>query len=571
MLISYALTIILEIAALLLMLLLAWAAWRHRNPPLDENTEKESGPSATNRWLRGLRAAFVLAIVAVIGFHFHWAFLADSNETFIQAKRFDARNRRFSDSALLGWVLDRTGRLENSLIRYRADRGSLTREYPLGESAAHLTGYFDFTFGAGGMEYAFRDRLTESASTYNRLLSPSPVGKDITVSIDAGFQSEVYGLLRSAGKPSAAVVLLLPKNEVLAMVSTPSFDPRQVKDQAVWTRLTDQAKEAQPLSPLVNRALGTLVTGGPAFYYRPGSTFKTFIAAVAVDSGITEEKFTCKAEGFVPPGASRPIRDFGGEVHGAIGLEDAFRHSCNQYFSQLGIRLGRERLSAYARRLGFAVTSDDSSRSSSLWNIGEGYNRNDFNFIFAPPLARMELSSKATGHDIALQSIGEGFDDMTVMDMALLVSAVANEDGALSAPTFEINSERKIISQFVTPQSAERVRELMRGVVERGTARGGFARLQGRITAGGKTGTADRIVPVYDKQGKRVIDRVDSKGVTNYKTAESTDSWFIGFAPADNPRIVYAVVVEDGGEGARTAVPMAVKIIERAAALGYLK
>ncbi|MEW6213305.1 MAG: penicillin-binding transpeptidase domain-containing protein [Acidobacteriota bacterium] len=569
MLISYALTIILEVAALLLMILMAWAAWRHRNPPADENTEKESGPSATNRWLRGLRAAFVLAIVAVIGFHFHWAFLADSNENFIQAKKFDARNRRFSDSALLGWVLDRTGRLENSLIRYRADRGSLTREYPLGEAAAHLTGYFDFAFGAGGMEYAYRDRLTESASAYNRLLSPSPVGKDIKVTIDAGFQSEVYNLLRGAGKPSAAVVLLLPKNEVLAMASTPSFDPRQVRDQTAWTRLTDQAKEAQPLSPLVNRALGTLVTGGAAFYYRPGSTFKTFIAAVAIDSGVTEEKFECKPEGFVPPGASRPIRDYGGEVHGTIGLEDAFRHSCNQYFSQLGIRLGRERLSSYARRLGFAVSSDDASRATSLWNIGEGEGRDDFNFIFAPPLARMHLSPGATAHDIALQAIGEGFDDMTVMDMALLASAVASEDGSLAAPVFDPDSERKVISQFVTPQSAERVREMMRSVVEGGTARGGFAR--SRITAGGKTGTADRIVPVYDRQGKRVVDRVSSEGVVRYKTAESTDSWFIGFAPADNPKIVYAVLVEDGGEGARAAVPLAVKIIERAAALGYLK
>jgi cell division protein FtsI/penicillin-binding protein 2 len=333
--------------------------------------------------------------------------------------------------------------------------------------------------------------------------------------------------------------------------------------------LTEQAKEAQHVSPLVNRALGTLVTGGAAFYYRPGSTFKTFIAAVAVDSGMTEEKFECKSEGFVPPGASRPVRDFGGESHGAIGFEDAFRHSCNQYFSQLGIRLGRERLSAYARRLGFAVTSDDASRAASLWNTSEKDDRDDFNFIFAPPRARMELSTKATAHDIALQAIGEGFDDMTVMDMALLASAVAGEDGSLVAPVFDPDSGRKVISQFITPESARRLREMMRSVVESGTARGGFAR--SRITAGGKTGTADRIVPVYDRQGKRAVDRVDSKGVVHYKTAESTDSWFIGFAPADNPKIAYAVVVENGGEGARAAVPLAVKIIERAAALGYLK
>jgi cell division protein FtsI/penicillin-binding protein 2 len=111
----------------------------------------------------------------------------------------------------------------------------------------------------------------------------------------------------------------------------------------------------------------------------------------------------------------------------------------------------------------------------------------------------------------------------------------------------------------------------MKLVVESGTARGGFARFHGKLTAAGKTGTADRVVAVYDKQGKRVVDHTDEKGVTHYKTAEFTDSWFIGFAPADNPKIAYAVVVENGGQGARAAVPLAAKIIERAASAGYLK
>src|SRR4030095_947299 len=142
------------------------------------------------------------------------------------------------------------------------------------------------------------------------------------------------------------------------MGSNPSFDPTSINDESVWRRLSEQAEDftTQPLSPLVNRALGTLVTGGPAFYYRPGSTFKIFTAAVAVDLGITGENFTCRGEGFTPEGSGRAIRDFGGEVHGTIGLHDAFRVSCNQYFAQLGLKIGKDRLANYAKRLRFAVS-----------------------------------------------------------------------------------------------------------------------------------------------------------------------------------------------------------------------
>jgi cell division protein FtsI/penicillin-binding protein 2 len=123
--------------------------------------------------------------------------------------------------------------------------------------------------------------------------------------------------------------LLLPGNEVLAMASYPSFEPGSIKDESVWRRLSEQAEDytTKPLSPLVNRALGTLVTGGAAFHYRPGSTFKTFVAAAAIDLGITSERFTCRGDGFTPEGSNRPINDFGGEVHGSIGIHDAFRLS----------------------------------------------------------------------------------------------------------------------------------------------------------------------------------------------------------------------------------------------------
>jgi peptidoglycan glycosyltransferase len=110
----------------------------------------------------------------------------------------------------------------------------------------------------------------------------------------------------------------------------------------------------------------------------------------------------------------------------------------------------------------------------------------------------------------------------------------------------------------------------MRGVVESGTAATAFAHLKGKISAGGKTGTADRIVLVYDRQGNPVVDRVDKEGRTHYKYQEYTDSWFIGFAPADDPQIAFAVVVENGGEGSKAAAPISARIVEKAAQAGFL-
>ncbi|MEW6129755.1 MAG: penicillin-binding transpeptidase domain-containing protein [Acidobacteriota bacterium] len=575
MLIPKILTVIFILVALGLVVLLIIAAWKHRNPPIPETDLedlKDLGPVATNRWLYVLRVFFILMLITLLGFHSFWAFRADHQPEFIQAKKYDQRNRRLAESGLKGWVLDRTGNLENALIRYRSDNGVIVREYPLGGAAVHLTGFSDFILGSGGMEHAYRDWLTEPTSVMNQLQSPTPVGKDLKVSVDSSLQREAYNLIQSTNQPAAAVVLLLPNNEVLAMASTPTFDPHIIEDDKAWDKLTSQVEDAQPISPMVNRALGTLVTGGSAFYYRPGSTFKTFIAAVAIDLGITEEKFTCRAEGFTPPGSGREIKDYRGEVHGTIGLRDAFTHSCNQYFSQLGLKIGRERLATYAKKLHFTVSPDDNTRRAfDLWHSEHG-DKDDFNYVFAPPVHKMNLSSKATDYDVALQSIGQGFTDLTVMEMAVLSATVANSDGKYIAPTFETGGQKKEITDFIKPQSAAKLRELMKLVVQSGTAQGAFSSYSGRFTAGGKTGTADRDVLVFDKAtGKPVLDYKDKDGNPHYKFTGYTDSWFIGFAPADNPQIAFAVMVENGGQGAKAAAPIAAKLIEKAQSLGYVR
>ena len=110
----------------------------------------------------------------------------------------------------------------------------------------------------------------------------------------------------------------------------------------------------------------------------------------------------------------------------------------------------------------------------------------------------------------------------------------------------------------------------MRSVVESGTAAGAFASLRGLTSAGGKTGTADRDVYAYDRQGN-LLEYVGEDGRKHPKTINSTDSWFVGFAPADKPQIAFAVMVENGGQGAKAAAPIAAKLVAKAASLDYVK
>src|SRR5262249_29902085 len=154
--------------------------------------------------------------------------------------------------------------------------------------------------------------------------------------------------------------------------------------------------------------------------------------------------------------------------------------------------------------------------------------------------------------------------------MALLASAAANPDGTLIAPTLEVGSQPKSLGQFISAQSAAQLRNLMHLVVQSGTAAGAFSHLKGQISTAGKTGTADQDGSLYDKDGDKVVDCVDKNGVEHYKSARWTDAWFIGFAPAESPQIAFAVLVENGGQGARSAAPIAVKLIEKALALGYV-
>lgn len=551
-------------ALVLLGVLLLAASWRGRAPtaavPDDAPVDASRyGPALTNRWLRGIRTAFLVACAVALGFHAFWVFGAPGSGEYDRIAVRDQRNRRLSEAGLRGWVFDRTGRPERALACYRLDGRKIVRDYPLRDAAANLTGYADFVYGTAGFERGFADLLARPVSTVNTLASPAPVGSDLTTTIDADLQREAYGLL--AGRRGAVVVLSVPGSEVLAMASSPSFDPATpLRDESAWRKLNEASVKAPELSPLTDRALKT--------YYLPGSTFKVLVAIAAIEAGLEGERFTCSGGGFVAPASRRPIEDDTGGAHGTIGLDEALKASCNQYFAQMGLKLGAARLAQVAQRFGIETGPGGGSRDRDLWRHSPAADPVDFVSAFGPPPARVFLppsfDDEFTPYSLAIESFGQGPNQMTMLQLCLLAAGVASPDGRLMKPALEANLEPEMLGQICAPETSARVRQMMRAVVDGGTAAGAFATLRGRIATGGKTGTAQRIVTVYDPKTLEPKTRRTRDGDVEVIRDTSVDALFIGFAPYENPQIAYAVIVEDGGHGGKAAAPVAVGIVRKA-------
>ncbi|MGH9803235.1 MAG: penicillin-binding transpeptidase domain-containing protein, partial [Blastocatellia bacterium] len=443
-------------------------------------------------------------------------------------------------------------------------------DYPLGDAASHIIGFATLVRGEDGLERAVAappppkdekslwQKLTDFSSEPPR----PPVGQDLTLTIDFDLQRAAADQLQNK---RGAVVMLNPQTgEILAMVSTPGFDPDDVNNDPTWTKLqSDVARK-----PMLNRAINE--------YYLPGSTLKTITAAAAIDARMEDKVFICRGEGWTPPGAGRPIHDDQGEApHGSIGLLEAYTHSCNQYFAQLGVEVERQRMGEAASRFGLKVfdTGGESLRAGfapNFWNTENAVLAG----VMSPRYSTFVAGKGVTKFDLGLESIGQGYVQLTVLQMAMVAGAAANNNGNVMKPTMEMERLPVAMSQAMSPQTAAKMRGLMESVVKRGTAAGAFGGLiRGRINAGGKTGTAQRTVPEIDPQTGKPKTYIDRTGKTRTKMSEKhrIDSWFIGFAPVENPQIAWAVMVEEGGYGAKTSAPIAGNLLLKADNLGLLK
>jgi peptidoglycan glycosyltransferase len=394
------------------------------------------------------------------------------------------------------------------------------REYPYGRVLAHAVGYASARYGTSGLERAFDRELSPQAASLDPLsqliaLLSGPRtltlarGADVITTIDLSTQEALYGAL--SAYPRAAGVALDPRTgEVLALASVPSFEPAAV--DADFASLVRNAG-----SPLLDRAVDGL--------YPPGSTFKIFTAAAALDSGVIAADDTFEDPGYLQVGTFT-VHDNEGEATGTEDLAGAFALSSNVDFAQIALRLGPERWFEYAARWGLGKPPD-----------------------FTLPAQPDNLPKRSTVTPSILAQLAFGQADLLVtpLRMALLGATIAaggNEPqpylvrAVRDARGRRAVAAKAVLAQPISGETASAVRDLMVAVVERGT---GTAAALPDVQVAGKTGTA-----------------------TN--PAGRSHAWFVAFAPAEQPRVVVAIVVENAGYGGAVAAPIARRVLSVALA-----
>src|SRR5215467_6978786 len=566
---------------ILLLLLGLIRSRRQVGPAIPEDLPKEVkkrlGSTSTNRGLRALRWLFVLLAFGLFGFHIYWAhYAAERNQKFQDLSYKDLRVRRLSESTLRGWIFDRSGRVDQPLAYYKRDSSdNIKREYPMDKALAHI---FGSDRGDPGLERALfgvqSGALPEALEVVKGKEIEFRGNQDVRLTIDRTLQQAAVDQLK--GKHGAVVILNPQTGDVLALYSEPSYSLKEIGEEATWIRLEANERD----KPLVSRALGA--------YYIPGSTFKTVTMTAAFLAGEQDTEFTCSGGGYYAAPGAPPIFDDGGpgEVHGRIGIDQAYEVSCNQYFAQMGVKLGAERLKRAAQLLGIGTydTPSEALRGRKLPEIWDA-STDAIKRALAPREATIVTGKQVTRYDLALMGYGQGFaGQMTPFQMALAASAIANMEGKLMKPRIEYSVAPQMFHQVMPPQMAARLRSIM-GLVTggpSGTARGVFGPVKAAgINTGGKTGTAQKVVPVYDpKTGAPKTEHKvekDNRGnvIREYDEVimdnenPRIDAWFLCIAPIERPQIAIAVIVEGGGYGSKSAAPIAAALVLKARDLGY--
>jgi penicillin-binding protein 2 len=379
--------------------------------------------------------------------------------------------------------------------------------------------------GTDGFKRVVVNTMGKEMSQLER--KPFVAGKDLVTTLDLDLQRVAE---EGVGARTGAVVALDPRTgDILAIVSKPAFDPN-----VFATRISNKewsALNGDPRKPLQNRAIQNA--------YAPGSVFKIFEAAAALDAGMLDPLETVYCSGSATFGG-HTYGCWKREGHGRVGLYEAIVHSCDVYFYNLGKTMGISRISQFSTLMGFGRRSgiDLSGEVTGLVPSEEWS-------------WRVRKAKWYAGETISL-AIGQGAIGVTPLQAAWAMGGVAS-GGRLMLPRL-VNSET--LEAFGRPapepgfetypmsQSAvDIVSKAMWGVVNEGT--GTAAKVPGFDVAG-KTGTAQVVGKEHYAKGTQYEDH----------------AWFVGFAPYRNPEIVVAVFIEHGGHGGDAAAPVAKSVFE---------
>lgn len=449
----------------------------------------------------GLGATFGLAFAALLLHQACWQLSGFGSLGFQKfQRRYDARPATLARASEgRGRLLDRHG-----AVLAEAEPGRRWgQRAPLGAAALHAVGYASREYGLGGLTRVYDARLCGLAPADEaRDLFRRAAPEDVRLTLDAGLQRAAFEAL--GGRKGAAIALDPRTGEILALVSSPSADPADLR-----AAMRDRAN-----APLFNRATQGL--------YPPGSVLKPFVAALALERG-KAGRYVCPARGWAPAAYTKPIRDTHRHPAGEdlLGLRTAFAESSNIWFAKA------------ATACGWPAFRDALGRC----RLGEGLTlaRCGARAYETEPGRLPDLADAP--NRVAYLGFGQGDLLLTPLHVAALTAAFAN-DGVLVPPRLGPGGGGAPVRLWPAAV-ARRVRGLMRASVTEGTSRA--ADLPG-LAVCGKTGTAE--------------------------TSGADHAWFTCFAPEEEPRIVVTVLVEHGGFGAAAALPAARAILARWAEAG---
>jgi peptidoglycan glycosyltransferase len=434
----------------------------------------------------------------------------------------DSQNRRTRDAEFAqdrGAILA-TGKVPMAETKASDDRFRFQRVYPDDDLYSVVTGYYSYDHGRTGLENSYNTQLagTDDSLFVRRLVdlvTDSPQkGASVQTTIVPRVQKAAADAL---GKQKGAVVALDPKTgAVLAMVTSPSYDPNRVADHDIeaanksWSQLAKADTR-----PLANR--------GAREIYPPGSTFKLVTAAAALEDGMSADSKVASPARLKLPNTQTYLPNSTNCGGAETTISNALRVSCNTAFANLGLEVGQDKLREQAQKFGF------NARHLA-----------DLNGVAS------QFPDEMDSAQLALSSIGQYDVAASPLQMAMVTAGIAN-DGAVMDPyvvsmvqgpdlkPISTTNPTKL-SQAMTPANAKELQEMMRIVVAEGT--GSTAQISG-VDVAGKTGTAQS------------------------DPSRKPFAWFTSFAPVDDPKVAVAVIVEDADiprediAGGRVAAPIA--------------
>lgn len=441
----------------------------------------------------------------------------------------------------------------------------LSRKYPYGDIYAHVLGYVGpvsesekngnplymvpgFKLGKSGLEKYFDERLRGisgsiklEVNAFGRVMNEierdaGVQGENITTTLDTQLQKVAYEAF--GDNSGAAVVLNVNTGEILALVSTPSFDPNLFTNGISyknWNELLNNER-----TPLINKA----VSG----QYSPGSTFKIVVALAALEAGVITPSTRIYCNGGMEIGNAR-FHCWKHSGHGSLNVVEALKHSCDIFFYEVAMRVGIDRIKDMAVKLGM----------NEALNVGLDNEKSGL--IPSTDWKYAKYGTNWTKGDSANSGIGQGYVLVTPIQLATMLARVVN-GGYEVKPTFIKPTGKDLANVKRLNISTRNIEIVKQGMYEVVNGHGGTAsRAKINVNGakmGGKTGTTQvRRISMKERAGGVISDSKLPWNLRNH-------ALFVGFAPVDNPKYAVAVVVEHGSSGSGVAAPIAGKILKEA-------